>query len=401
MVWTRVVKAAAVAALLALSACAGPTNGLLVPVANIPADTSKVQLFVATSRARAKVEPENMFDGGRATQVSHARVLVSVPPAHQTGQLELPSRVPGDPQVNFVTADRSFLTDKQFFDDVRRSVAQRPPANRDILVFIHGYNTRFEDSVYRMAQIVHDSGFKGVPILFTWPSKGQLLAYPYDRESAVFSRDDLERTLVEIARTSGARKFDVLAHSMGNFLFVETLRQAVIRGNGRFNGKLGEVMLAAPDIDIDVFRRQMQTIAPLRLPITIFVSQDDKALKVSRLVWQSEQRAGAYTIKDPAMAKRLEELNITVIDLSDVKSSDSLNHGKFAASPDVVRLIGNRLAQDGGIQGRGATLGESLVVVGSSLGNTVGGVAAGVVAAPVRALEGKSVVPLQDVFEDE
>ena len=44
---------------------------------------------------------------------------------------------------------------------------------------------------------------------------------------------------------------------MGNFLFVETLRQATIRGNGRFGGKLGQVMLAAPDIDIDVFRRQM------------------------------------------------------------------------------------------------------------------------------------------------
>jgi esterase/lipase superfamily enzyme len=148
-------------------------------------------------------------------------------------------------------------------------------------------------------------------------------------------------------------------------------------------------MLAAPDIDIDVFRRQMQVIIPQRIPITIFVSKDDKALAFSKFVWQSTDRAGAFTIQDPELAKRLEAANVTVYDLSDIKTSDSLNHGKFAASPDVVKLIGNRLAADNGIKTRGATLGESLIVVGSSLGSTVGSVAGGVVAAPVKVLTGE------------
>jgi esterase/lipase superfamily enzyme len=262
-----------------------------------------------------------------------------------------------------------------------------------VLVFIHGYNTRFDDAVFRFAQIVHDSGFKGVPVLFTWPSRGSLLSYPYDRESAVYSRDDLDNLLQAIATKTGARKFDILAHSMGGFLTAEVLRGAAMRGNGRYNGKLDQAMFAAPDIDIDVFRRQLEKITPQRLPITVFVSADDKALGFSRFVWGSSNRAGAFTVTDPEMAQRLAERNVTVVDLSDVKTSDSLGHGKFAASPKVVQMIGGRLAADGGIKSRGASLGESLVVVGSSLGHTVGGVAAGVVAAPVKVLEGKDPVP--------
>jgi esterase/lipase superfamily enzyme len=373
---------------IGLSGCAsGPPLGVLDPVA-LPADAHPIPIFVATTRAREEIEPARMFSGGRAKTVDHGELVISVPPTHQPGQIEWPSRAPGDPTKNFVTAKREFLTEDGFIEGIRKAIAKRPPAERDILVFIHGYNTRFEDAVYRFAQIVHDSGFKGVPVLFTWPSKGELLAYPYDRESAIFSRDDLEATLLEIAKKSGARKFDVLAHSMGNMLFVEVLRTAVIRGNPRFDGKLDQVMLAAPDIDIDVFRRQMRVIAPKRIPITIFVSKDDKALAISKFVWQSTDRAGAFTVQDPELARRLEEYNITVVDLSDVKSSDSLNHGKFAASPAVVQLIGNRLAADNGIQGRGATLGEGLVIVGSSLGSTVGSVAGGVVAAPVKVLTG-------------
>ncbi|MHB2169759.1 alpha/beta hydrolase [Alsobacter sp. R-9] len=377
---------------LAVAGCGAP-RGLLDPVSDIPPGASPVTIYVATSRAKDGADPALMFGGDRSKGVNHARIVVSVPPDHKTGELELPSRPPGNPKTDFVTAERDLVNSEDFIAQVRKAVQSRAPQNRDVLVFVHGYNTRFDDAVYRFAQIVHDSGFKGVPVLFTWPSKGELLAYPYDRESAVYSRDDLDNTLTAIATKTGARKFDVLAHSMGGFLTAEVLRQAAIRGNGRYNGKLDQAMFAAPDIDIDVFRRQLEKITTSGLPITVFVSKDDKALAFSRFVWRSSNRAGAFIVSDPEMAQRLEQRHITVIDLSDVKSSDSMNHGKFAAAPGVVQMIGGRLADDGGIKGRGPTLGESLVVVGSSLGNTVGGVAAGVVAAPVKVLEGKDPVP--------
>ena len=229
-----------------------------------------------------------------------------------------------------------------------------------------------------------------MPVLFTWPSKGALLDYPYDRESAVYSRDDLENTMTAIAKETGVKKIDVLAHSMGNFLFVETLRQATIRGNGNFNGKLGQIMLAAPDIDIDVFRRQMYVITKLKPPITVFVSSDDKALKFSTFVWGSQTRAGATIITDPKVLEQLAALNITIFDLSDLKTTDSMGHGKFAASPDVVQLIGRRLAADGGIQQRGPGLGEGIVALGSSLGTTVGKTVGAAVSVPEAVLTGRA-----------
>lgn len=380
-----------VAGLLAalLGGCAGgPPKGVLEPVGNIPPGAALVAINVATTRARPADEPLAMFDGERAKAVDHARLVISIPPSHVSGLVEWPRSAKGDPRRNFVTASRDYVSDAAFIDNVRKAMASRPPADRTILVFVHGYNTTFEESVYRFAQIVHDSGFKGVPVLFTWPSRGQLLQYPYDRESAVYSRDDLETTLRLLATRSGAGKIDILAHSMGNMLTMETMRQAAIRGDGRFGGKLGQIMLAAPDIDVDVFRRQLATVAPLKLPMTVFVSADDKALSISKYVWGGTARAGATVVSDPEVIARLAASNITIYDLSSIRVDDSTNHTKFAESPQVVQLIGRRLATDNGIETRGPGLGEGLVALGATLGTTVGTAASVATAVPTAVLGG-------------
>jgi len=68
----------------------------------------------------------------------------------------------------------------------RRSL--RGKAKRHVLVFVHGFNNKFEDAVFRFAQIVHDSGAEVAPVLFTWPSRGSVLAYGYDRESTNYHK---------------------------------------------------------------------------------------------------------------------------------------------------------------------------------------------------------------------
>ena len=70
-----------------------------------------------------------------------------------------------------------------------------------MLIFVHGFNNRFDDAVYRFAQIVHDSKAEAVPVLFTWPSRGdvRLRSYTYDRESANYSRDALEELIDQLA----------------------------------------------------------------------------------------------------------------------------------------------------------------------------------------------------------
>ena len=136
---------------------------------------------------------------------------------------------------------------------------QHLPRNRRVLVFVHGFNNRFEDAVYGLAQIAHDSGTDAAPILFTWPSRGSIFQYVYDRESTISSRDALEETLRRVANDPGVGEVTVMAHSMGAWLLMETLRQMAIR-DGRVTAKVRNVILAAPDVDVDVFATQWRSI---------------------------------------------------------------------------------------------------------------------------------------------
>jgi esterase/lipase superfamily enzyme len=81
-----------------------------------------------------------------------------------------------------------------------------------------------DDAVYRFAQIVHASKAPAIPVLFMWPSLGELRAYTYDRESTNFSRDALEELLDMLSRQPRGTEVNVLAHSMGNWITLEALR---------------------------------------------------------------------------------------------------------------------------------------------------------------------------------
>ena len=211
------------------------------------------------------------------------------------------------------------------------------------MVFIHGFNNRFEDSVYRFAQIVHDSGAHSAPILVTWPSRGSVLAYGYDRESTNYTRNALEDLFQFLARDPDIKEVSILAHSMGNWLALESLRQMAIR-NGRLPAKFKNIMLAAPDVDVDVFRSQIADMGKPRPQFTLFVSRDDRALAVSRRVWGDVSRLGSIDPEQAPYKAELADNEITVIDLTKVKAGDKLHHDKFASSPEIVQLIGARMS---------------------------------------------------------
>ena len=157
----------------------------------------------------------------------------------------------------------------------------RPAGKRRVFLFIHGFNTMFAEGLYREVQVVHDAKAPGVPVLFTWASRGKPTAYIYDTNSATAARDELEHTL-RLLLASNAEEVNVLAHSMGNWVTVEAFRQIKISGNLDHVSKLGYVFLAAPDIDIDVFKSEMRRFGKPKKPFYIVLSKDDKALWLSR-----------------------------------------------------------------------------------------------------------------------
>jgi esterase/lipase superfamily enzyme len=206
---------------------------------------------------------------------------------------------------------------------------------------VHGFNTSFEEARWRAGQIAADSHFGGVPILFTWPSRGELLGYASDKDSATASRDALEQLLEDLARTPGLGRVHILVHSMGCWLSMEALRQIAIAGNRDLSGHLGEVMLAAPDIDLDVFASQMARIRPAK--VTVFVTANDRALSLSSWIAEARQRVGAIDPAKPEERAAIERLGARVYDLS-AFSDGLIGHGLYADTPDVIHAIGAQLS---------------------------------------------------------
>ena len=295
-------------------------------------------IFVATTReasADAKV-----FNNARSPKLNFARVNVTVPKSHQTGKIERKKPGKEDDPLKFFTATEVVAYDAQpqFSSALSADIAAR---GGRAMVFIHGYNTSFDRAVYRATQIAQDSGYPGTPVLFSWASGGSTKDYVYDRESASVARDQLEVTLRLLAQ-SGARRIDIVAHSMGTWVTMEALRQLALAGDRDLGGKLGDVILAAPDIDIDVFKSQMRRYGKPNRPFFLLLSADDRALKLSGML-AGNKRVGDFG--DPAL---LAELGVVAVDVSNEKSGDSLNHTKFADNPELVKLLGRRLREDDG-----------------------------------------------------
>jgi esterase/lipase superfamily enzyme len=342
-------------------------------------------MLVMTTRAPSLV-PGEMYSGERALSASFAEMTISVPPpgVHKVGDVEWPRRLPSNPKTDFATLEA---------DEINRDKAEkwlnvsvRKSRDHSVLVFIHGFNNRYEDAVYRFAQVVHDSGAQSVPILATWPSRGSLLAYGYDRESTNYSRNGLEKLFQYLARDPDVREVNILAHSMGNWLTLESLRQMAIR-NGRLPAKFKNVMLADADVDVDVFRQQLADMGEPRPNFTLFVSRDDRALAVSKRVWGDVGRLGAI---DPTISPFKEEIasnHMTVIDLTKIKAGDNLHHSKFAESPQIVQLIGRRLADGQPLSDSRVGLGDTIVAATAGAAAAVGTGVGLAVTAPVAVLD--------------
>ncbi|WP_393997049.1 alpha/beta hydrolase [Xanthobacter cornucopiae] len=370
--------------LFLLAGCGGRPNGALIPVLDEVPGTSRVNMIAATVRART--EGPDVYTGERGLTPTFVEIDVSIPPdsARAPGEVQWPKTIPGNPATDFVTTRLEDLTQPEAIKWFNTRIKRTP--GRQALVFVHGYNQRFDDAVFRFAQIVHDSGADVTPVLFTWPSRGSLLAYGYDRESTSYSRDALERLLTFMAKDPNVGEISILAHSMGNVVTLEALRQMAIR-NGRILPKIKNVMLAAPDVDSDVFRVIFNELGEPRPHFTLFVSQDDKALAVSKRVWGDVPRIGQVDPSQEPYRSEFEKNQITVLDLTKLKTDDPLNHGKFAASPEVVQSIGARLAQGQTMTDSRVGLGERIVQFSSDAASTVGTAAGLVIAAPVAVID--------------
>lgn len=321
-----------------LTACAPRGELRFAPEAASIGDVQRI--FVGTSRAD---DGEEVYSSNRGYELRHARFDISIPPQRELGSMPWPRKnEASDPRKHMLTVQGNLFKDsKEFRSALSKELSQTPKAQREAVIFIHGFNNNFAEGLYRFAQIYHDMELPGVPVHYSWPSRGSVLGYAYDRDSSLFARDGLEALIREVA-LSGANKIHLVAHSMGGHLTMEALRNLYLRGDQNILNRLGGTMLISPDIDVDVFRAQGLAIGKLPQPFVVFTSQKDNALAVSATLARENNRLGNLTD-----VSRLGGLDVTLLDTSNVEAADT--HLAPGTSPILLQLIRSGREIDGAL----------------------------------------------------
>lgn len=314
----------------ALAACAPRGEITLVPEAAAAPEVATRIVHVGTTRA-VEAGPDG-FGRARSRAVHYARYAIAIPPEREPGSIDWPGRDRPDPARHFLTAEAVVHPGPAAFRAaLARDLRALPRGQRDAVLYIHGYNNRFAEGIYRLAQLAHDFDLPGVAVHYAWPSAGNPLVYAYDRDSALFARDGLEHLMGEIV-AAGAERIILAAHSLGGAVTMETLRQIAIGGRRDLLGKIGGVLLISPDLDVDVFRAQAARIGRLPQPFFIFTSRRDRALAISALITGQRARLGNIESVAP-----LAELEVTVLEVGAFASG--LGHFALAESPALIRLL--------------------------------------------------------------
>ena len=110
----------------------------------------------------------------------------------------------------------------------RLAIARR----KEVVLFVHGYNTSFESAALTMGELCHFLGRDFVCGIFTWPAgghRGILFGYDVDRESAEYAVEDLVKTIRIVGRTPGVERIHLIAHSRGT----DTVASALARAQRR------------------------------------------------------------------------------------------------------------------------------------------------------------------------
>lgn len=194
-------------------------------------------------------------------------------------------------------------------EDLWRRMEKTSNGERPIL-YSHGFYMDFDRSCKRASMFQQSLGLAGRFLLFSWPSDGAILNYTRDESDLYWSVEPLQAMLTDMISRFGAGNIDIAAHSLGTRgVLLALMRMA----NTEYVNKplVNQVVLIAPDIDAGIFAQYLSQILPLARNITIYVSDNDQPLSLSRQV-HGYPRLGES-------GKHLRDLaGVEIIDISDV-----------------------------------------------------------------------------------
>ncbi len=315
-----------------------------------------VTTFYATDRNPIG-PPSARTYGIERSAIEYGTCKVSIPNDHILGALEEPSMFRLEFRQNpdkHVVLLRTLPTPKgKWLKSLANRVAASP--GRKALLFVHGFRVTFEDAARRTAQMAHDLEFKGVPVFFSWPSKGTIEGYPADEENIAWAERDLLQFLDDFFARSEAQEVYLVAHSMGSRALTRTI-SSLTASKPQYRSRLREIILAAPDIDADIFKRDIvPALQATGRPVTLYSSSNDEALKLSAQFHGQHPRAGD-TFNGLVLAPGLETIDASRVDTSLVGHSyygdarpvladisSLINHGQRPPSRYGLRRVRGRM----------------------------------------------------------
>ncbi len=290
-------------------------------------------------------EATRLFGDESADRLVYGRCEVTIPKGHKFGSVgsSWPVRcfqrltAGRDDKLRMVSMHHGPI--EVFRSDILKAISNIGNSKPGALIYIHGFNVDFNEAAIRAAQIGFDLNVPGPMVFFSWPSKGRAdpIAYVSDKESMAASETYLAEFLVEISRCLSGIPINILAHSMGNLGLLRALHNASYIAARESGVKFGQIFLAAPDVDVRLFKQLSLVYREIAARTTLYVSNVDVALEASRR-FSSSDRVGytpPITVVD----------GIDTIEVSDI-DVDIIGHGYFANAAGVLYDISQQIRQD-------------------------------------------------------
>jgi esterase/lipase superfamily enzyme len=276
------------------------------------------------------------FGAGRHPRTTRGRAEVLVPEAHRFGETGTPF---WKKLLRFDLRDDRLRLQKvttqerdAWLGEIQQAMQDAKAAGESphALFFLHGFNVTFEEAAIRAAQIGVDLAVPGATAFFSWPSRGSVTAYPADEATIEASEGAITDFLVDFATNCGAEKVHVIAHSMGNRGLLRALQRIAANAQTRGQVKFGQVFLAAPDVDRDLFLNLARLYPEHAERTTLYASDADLPVHLSSQLHDAP-RAGYY--QPYTVAPGVDTVAVPDFDL------DLLGHAYFAQAEALLYHI--------------------------------------------------------------
>jgi len=298
------------------------TRGVTLAV-NKTVELGKIPLQVATT---LQLPPKVNASSERVYYVTDRRPFGSCQPSQCYADERAPRgntaygyavvSVPDSSLFPVATQNVERTDENGLFEEMRRQDS-RP--DREILVFIHGFDNSFESALHEAAMLRHDLAFKGPVLMFSWASRDLLDAYFEDESTIDWSTPHFREFLRHLDGRDFA-KVHVIAHSMGNRLLLRSLETCLIPG------KHGEMIFVAPDVDSDTFAEAVRNLKAQTSHLTMYGSRYDQALLSSQSLHRYPRAGliGSHAIAD----------GVDTVDVSDVDPT-FLHHSYLVSATEL------------------------------------------------------------------